>query len=244
MGTAGSGKTVLTALLKKVLDKKGVDTVCVNLDPAVKEVPYPADVDVRDYINFDELVEEYSLGPNGAIVASADLVASHVHEIREEIEDLGAEAVLVDTPGQLEVFVYRNSGPIIINYFKEELIAGLFLFDSSLMVDKAVNYISLSFLALSTMFRLNLPLIHCLTKVDLIADDQLEKILQWSESTDGLMNGVQPGPISDYSLIMTDTLRAFETTFPLIPTSALKEDGVMEIIAELSRIWQRGDDWL
>ncbi|MFW9995385.1 MAG: ATP/GTP-binding protein [Candidatus Odinarchaeota archaeon] len=244
MGTAGSGKTVLTAVLKKVLDKRGVDVVCVNLDPAVKDIPYPADVDVREWVSIDDLIEEYSLGPNGAIVASADLVASHVHEIKEEINDLGADAVLVDTPGQLEVFVYRSSGPLIVNYFKDELTAGLFLFDSSLMVDRAVNYVSLSLLAFSTIFRVNLPLINVLTKVDLIGDDQLEKITRWSESTEGLMDDVPPGPISDYALTMTETLRSFETTFPLIPASALKEDGIIEIVAELSRIWQRGDDWL
>lgn len=243
MGTAGSGKTVLTAVLKKVLEKRNVDVICVNLDPAVKDIPYPADIDVRDLIDIDALTEEFSLGPNGAIVAAADLIASHVHEIKEEIGDLGADAILIDTPGQLEIFVHRNSGPLIVEYFSDEPTAGLFLFDSSLMLNKATNWISLSLLAFSTMFRLNIPMIHALTKVDLIGDDQLEKIMRWSESVDILMDEIPAGPMSDYTLALSETFRGFETSFPLIPTSSLQEKGVIEIVAMLSRVWQRGDDW-
>ncbi|MHA1167776.1 MAG: ATP/GTP-binding protein [Candidatus Hodarchaeales archaeon] len=243
MGTAGSGKTVLTAVMKKVLEKRNVDVICVNLDPAVKDIPYQADIDVRDMVDIDALIEEYSLGPNGAIVASADLVASHVHDIKEEIDDMGADAVLIDTPGQLEVFVHRSSGPIIVDQFKDETAAGLFLFDSSLMVNKATNWISLSLLAFSTMFRLNIPMIHALTKVDLIGDDQLDRIMRWSESVDILMDEIPAGPMSEYTLALSETFREFGTSFPLIPTSALQENGIIEIIAELSRVWQRGDDW-
>jgi GTPase SAR1 family protein len=44
VGTAGSGKTMLTASLQRYLTNKGASLTTVNLDPAVRHIPYQADV--------------------------------------------------------------------------------------------------------------------------------------------------------------------------------------------------------
>lgn len=34
----------------------------INLDPACKEVPYPANIDIRDTINYKQVMKNYNLG--------------------------------------------------------------------------------------------------------------------------------------------------------------------------------------
>lgn len=53
----------------------------VNLDPAVKEVPYPANIDIRDSVNYKEVMKQYKLGPNGGIVTSLNLFATRFDQV-------------------------------------------------------------------------------------------------------------------------------------------------------------------
>ena len=39
----------------------------VNLDPAVRSVPYSANIDIRDTIDYQKVMEQYRLGPNGTV---------------------------------------------------------------------------------------------------------------------------------------------------------------------------------
>ncbi|MGB9827560.1 MAG: ATP/GTP-binding protein, partial [Thermosphaera sp.] len=49
LGTAGSGKTTLTSMLMSYLDSHQMDVATVNLDPAVDDLPYNLDVDIREW---------------------------------------------------------------------------------------------------------------------------------------------------------------------------------------------------
>ncbi|RLI20606.1 GTPase, partial [Candidatus Bathyarchaeota archaeon] len=115
IGTAGSGKSLLTATFNEWLKESKQDVTVVNLDPGALTLPYTPDVDVRDYINVEALMDEYRLGPNGALIMAADLIADQIERISSEVESLKADVVLVDTPGQMELFAFRESGPYIAN---------------------------------------------------------------------------------------------------------------------------------
>lgn len=54
----------------------------VNLDPACLEVPYPANVDVRDTVKYKEVMKQYGLGPNGGIVTALNLFATKFDQVR------------------------------------------------------------------------------------------------------------------------------------------------------------------
>ena len=111
IGTAGSGKSLLTATFNEWLKVGKQKTATVNLDPGVLTLPYVPDIDIRNYINISELMEKYRLGPNGALIMAADLIAEQAERLGREIEDLKSDAVIVDTPGQMELFAFRASGP-------------------------------------------------------------------------------------------------------------------------------------
>ncbi|MCS7098620.1 MAG: ATP/GTP-binding protein, partial [Candidatus Methanomethyliaceae archaeon] len=110
LGTAGSGKSALTAALLDILRADDLNVATVNLDPGVRWLPYGPDVDIRDYINYDRVAEEYQLGPNGALIVCVDSAINYIKEMKQELEKLEPDYVLIDTPGQMELFAYRDSG--------------------------------------------------------------------------------------------------------------------------------------
>ncbi|MBS7621842.1 ATP/GTP-binding protein, partial [Candidatus Bathyarchaeota archaeon] len=59
IGTAGSGKSQLTAAFSEWLMLSKQDVAIVNLDPGALTLPYRPDVDARDYISVDKIMEEY-----------------------------------------------------------------------------------------------------------------------------------------------------------------------------------------
>ena len=76
LGMAGAGKTSFVQRLTSDLYKGKTPPYVVNLDPACREVPFPANVDIRDTVNYKEVMKQYQLGPNGGIVTSLNLFAT------------------------------------------------------------------------------------------------------------------------------------------------------------------------
>ena len=76
MGMAGSGKTTFVHRLIAYLNEHGKKTYVVNLDPAVLEVAYPCNIDIRDSVKYKKVMKSYSLGPNGAILTCLNLFAA------------------------------------------------------------------------------------------------------------------------------------------------------------------------
>ncbi|MFX1285291.1 MAG: ATP/GTP-binding protein [Promethearchaeota archaeon] len=242
VGTAGSGKTMLTSSLQQYLTTKGASLTTVNLDPAVQYIPYKADIDIRDYIDYDRLVDEYKLGPNGAMIAAADLIADYITEIREDIEELGESSavVLVDTPGQMELFAYRNSGLKIAESFPKDTSFLAFLFDSSL-VSQISGFVSISLLATSVQIRLNLPISHIVTKIDLLKPYQIDEILAWREDPYEAIEELH-GLTREFSVQAGQIIEGM-SHIPLIPVSALSGEGLELLSAQISRVFVAGEDW-
>lgn len=56
LGMAGSGKTTFVQQLTSRLHTRKTPPYVVNLDPACREVPYPANIDIRDTVNYKVLL--------------------------------------------------------------------------------------------------------------------------------------------------------------------------------------------
>ncbi|MEM2021336.1 MAG: ATP/GTP-binding protein [Zestosphaera sp.] len=171
-GPAGSGKSTFISAMSQWMEGSGLDVVKVNLDPAAEVLPYVPDVDVRNYITARDFMVKYGLGPNGALVLSVDYLINYVGDLRREIDEAGGNYALIDLPGQLEVVAFRRLGPIVL----KELAKGCksvvaFMIDSHFASSPHSSYSAL-LLALSTMYRLNLPMVLILSKADLIASPQ------------------------------------------------------------------------
>ena len=246
IGTAGSGKTVLTGSLASYLRAQGSQVQIANLDPAVRFLPYPADFDIRERVDIDEITEKYQLGPNGSLIVATDLVASWIDKMIEEMEDEAGDidVFLIDTPGQLEVFAYRRSGQQIVKHFPPDESACLFLFDSSL-VRRPSEWVALLLLASSVQLRLKLPMVHALSKSDLVPEEDLERIVGWSEMPETLLDDleIEKDLAREYTIDLAQAMHGQEILLPVHPISSLTGDGFELLAAQLSHIWTRGEDW-
>ena len=88
IGTAGSGKSTLTNTLKQWMTLRGLDVITVNLDPGAENLPYDPDVDIRDWISLKEIMDVHGLGPNGAQIACADMLALNTSDIKKVFHHL------------------------------------------------------------------------------------------------------------------------------------------------------------
>ena len=239
IGTAGSGKTTLTKALQDYLLDNELDTAVINLDPAVENLPYKPDIDVRDYVDAFEVMTRYNLGPNSSLIASIDLLLTKAKELKEELNELEANYVIVDTPGQIELFAYRETGKILTKLIVENNKAvSLFLLDSFLSKD-ARSFISLLLLSSSVKFRIDLPQILVLNKVDLLTEKELENMKGWVE--EGRIID-ELGKLDEYSFELVKTVVENIDNFP-VPVSALNNEGFDELYAEIQRVLAGGEDY-
>jgi len=110
LGTAGSGKTTLVKAFADYLEDNDMDVAIINIDPAVESLPYVPDVDIREHVDSHEVMRRFGLGPNSALITSIDLALTKAKEIKDEMDQIRANYVLVDTPGQIELFAFRETG--------------------------------------------------------------------------------------------------------------------------------------
>jgi GTPase SAR1 family protein len=68
MGPAGSGKSTYCKILQEHFGAKGKTLRVLNLDPAAEKFSYRCDIDIRDFITVEDVMDELDLGPNGGLV--------------------------------------------------------------------------------------------------------------------------------------------------------------------------------
>ena len=66
-------------------------------------------------MKYKEVMTQYGLGPNGAIMTSLNLFSTKFDQVLDLVEKRAPslDHVIVDTPGQIEVFTWSASGTII-----------------------------------------------------------------------------------------------------------------------------------
>ncbi len=245
IGTAGSGKSLLTASFSEWLKMSKQNVTVVNLDPGALKLPYSPDVDVRNYVNVGDLMEKYGLGPNGALIMAADLIADEIDEISKEIEDLKSDIVLVDTSGQMELFAFRSSGPYIAKELTKEPKAIVYLFDAAFSFNP-LNYVSNLFLSAAVQNRFLVPQVHLLSKSDLLPKEDVNKVVDWSASPRALENSIDQKLTGTRRLLSRNMMRAIYQLglrFLLIPVSAKTNEGIINFNTALERILAGGEKY-
>ena len=239
IGMAGAGKSYLTKAFSELAQKHQYNVVTVNLDPGAFNLVYDPDVDIREYVKLEEVMNRYSLGPNGALIASSDLVALNLDKIKADIEAQKPDITIIDTPGQMELFAFRESGSVIVNTLKEENSFIAFLLDSN-YVKNATNFASAIFLSAAVQFRFDIPIIHVLNKVDLIEKEELSKLLTWIENPDLLYENFfkkEKGTIGQLAEKLYGLIEDLSAFSKLIPVSAMEYTGIDDLYAIVEEIF-------
>ena len=236
LGPAGSGKSLLSGALCYLLKDMGYDALILNLDPAALSYPYDApDINIRSYVRTERVMRRFGLGPNGGLIASMDIAVKFARRIKREIMSMRPEILIVDTPGQLELFVFRQAGIALLR----EAIMGIgdvramaiFLFDPYLC-DSPSSMLSLLLLASSTFLRIKIPMIGALTKIDLLEDKEKNQILEMINNPRLIMASGELGGI--LSAIRGINPRAIKLdVWPISSVTGQGLDGIVMKIEDL-----------
>jgi GPN-loop GTPase len=244
VGTAGSGKSLLTAAFGNWLKMSKQDLAIVNLDPGVFTLPYSPEVDVRDYVDMGDIMEKHQLGPNGALVMAADLLADEIEKLTKKVEELQADIVLVDTSGQM-LFAFRASGPYITSELTKEPKVIVYLYDAVFSLNP-LYYVSNFFLSSTAYNRFMLPQVHVLSKCDLVPKEEVARIVNWSSSKTQLASAIDErldGVKRLLTLNMGQAIYKLGLQSPLIPISSKTNDGMINFNTAVERVLAEGDKY-
>ena len=244
VGTAGSGKSTLVGAYKQWLDSNGVDSIVVNMDPGADTLPYNPDIDIREWLNLEEVMSEYQLGPNGAQIVAADLMSVNINKMTAIFAEYDVDYVLVDTPGQLELFAFRESSEITVKAFGKDDSMLVYLSDPALC--RTPNgFISAMTLGALVQFRLQLPMLNLLSKSDTLSDDEEQRMLDWYSNSDALYGDLLDADSQPQTVVGMELFKAMENMGvfgEMRSVSAQAEIGLEEIYGASQLMFFGGED--
>ncbi len=243
-GTAGAGKTTLVRAFAEWMRAAGYSSTIVNLDPGSDASETESDVDIREWVRLADLQDEYGLGPNGAQVVAADMIALKIFEVKQAVQEENADYVLVDTPGQIELFAFREASRAIVDALCGDRSVIAYLYDP-VLARTAAGFVSLVMLGATVEFRFRLPMVNLLAKSDVLSPEQLREVLGWSEEPGELLDAIGRDLPTPAVQLSTELFRAIETMSPLvglIPTSAKDSAGLEDLYHAFQRVFAGGED--
>ncbi|CAI6257226.1 unnamed protein product [Periconia digitata] len=210
VGMAGSGKTTFmqrlvshlythpdpTASEPSVSKVSPAPPYILNLDPAVHHVPFTPNIDIRDSVNYKEVMKQFNLGPNGGILTSLNLFSTKIDQVIGLLEkrtqppapapeqstvefmtNQGKTApqpqqqqqvkhILVDTPGQIEVFVWSASGEILLSSLASTFPTVIAYVIDTPRTTSTSTFMSNMLYACSILYKTRLPMILVFNKTD------------------------------------------------------------------------------
>jgi GTPase SAR1 family protein len=234
----------MTYAFQQWMNMKGLDVVTVNLDPGVENLGYAPDVDIRDWINLNQVMEDFGLGPNGAQIACADMLALKAQELADILEDFQTHYFLIDTPGQLELFSFRKSSNVIVDTLGRNRAVIVFTFDP-LVAKTPEGLISQIMLRATVQFRFLVPTLSVLTKVDLLEEEELGRIKKWASTVDLLNAALTEGEVGTQTQINIELLTALESVgalSELVTVSSKDGFGFEDLYNLVQQVFLGGED--
>jgi GTPase SAR1 family protein len=243
-GTAGAGKTTLVGTFQRWMEEQGYSAIVVNLDPGTEVLAYEPDVDVREWTVLGQIMEEFNLGPNGAQVVAADMMALQAKDIAQAVAEMEADYVLYDVPGQLELFAFRSSSQRLMEALGGERPMLAYLLDP-MLVATPQGYVTSMLLGSTVQFRFDVPMLYLLSKVDLVADEVRETVLAWSEDHWRLQSDLFDEEVTSSVSFAVDLLEAFKeagVSRSVVPISSASGEGLPDLYSMIQLVYAGGDD--
>ncbi|KRZ52751.1 Protein CLEC16A [Trichinella nativa] len=171
LGMAGSGKSTLVQRICAYLSATKTSLYPVNLDPAVHYVSYPTAVDIRESVNYKEIMQKYELGPNGGIMTAMNIFATTFGKVIDFLENssINYKYAVFDTPGQIEVFTWSASGAIISQALASSFPTVIVYVMDVARSSSPITFTSNMLYACSIMYKTQLPMVVAMNKTDIIS---------------------------------------------------------------------------
>lgn len=233
----------------------------MNLDPAVTHSPFQSNIDIRDSVNYKKVMEEYKLGPNGGIMTSLNLFSTKVDQVMNILEKRAApdpenpakkpiNRILVDTPGQIEVFVWSASGTILLESLASSFPTVIAYIIDTPRSSSTSTFMSNMLYACSILYKMKLPMILVFNKADAkdpsfakewmndyeafqeaLTEDENSNAFGGGEGEGGGGSGYMSGLINSMSLMLEE----FYSHLSIVGVSSLYGTGIDEFFAAVDQ---------
>ena len=211
---------------------EGKTPYVVNLDPAVLELPFTANIDIRDTVNYKEVMSQYKLGPNGGILTSLNLFTTRFDQVLSLLEQRAPEHVLIDTPGQIEIFTWSASGAIITETLAAQYPTAVAYVVDTPRCTRPATFMSNMLYACSILYKTKLPMILVFNKTDA---EPADRYLEWMQDCLLFQEALAEDESYMSSLVqsMSLVLEEFYKNLRVAAVSAFTGDGMDEFSTKL-----------
>ncbi|KAK3116203.1 hypothetical protein LTR53_003697 [Teratosphaeriaceae sp. CCFEE 6253] len=182
MGPAGAGKTTFCSALIQHLRHNKRSCFYINLDPAAEDFAYEPDLDIKELITLEDVMEELHLGPNGGLIYCFEFLLENLDFLTEPLEAVGEEyLIIIDMPGQIELYTHVPIVPALVKALTRGSLnismCAAYLLESTFIVDRA-KFFAGTLSAMSAMLMVELPHVNILSKMDLVKGQVARKELK------------------------------------------------------------------
>mmetsp|Transcript_74388 Transcript_74388/g.166887 ORF Transcript_74388/g.166887 Transcript_74388/m.166887 type:complete len:253 (-) Transcript_74388:129-887(-) len=125
-------------------------------------------------------MKHFGLGPNGGIMTSLNLFATKFDQVLALLDKRAPDLdyVLVDTPGQIEVFNWSASGQIVCDALAVSYPTVVCYVVDTARCAKPVTFMSNMLYACSILYKTKLPFIVAFNKIDVMPHSFLQEWMQ------------------------------------------------------------------
>ncbi|EGN97510.1 hypothetical protein SERLA73DRAFT_184249 [Serpula lacrymans var. lacrymans S7.3] len=240
IGMAGAGKSTFVQRINSYLHSLDPPSppYILNLDPAVTQVPYEANIDIRDTVNYQEVMKQYNLGPNGGILTALNLFTTKFDQVLGIVEKRAdtVDHIILDTPGQIEIFTWSASGAIITDAIASSLPTVVAYIVDTPRSSAPATFMSNMLYACSIMYKTKLPFILVFNKTDVQPHDFA---LEWMQDFEAFQSALashsgshdsegEPTYMNSLMNSMSLVLDEFYKHLKAVGVSSMTGDGVKE----------------
>ena len=207
----------------------------MNLDPAAEEFAFEPDLDIKDLISLEDVMEEMGLGPNGGLIYCFEFLMENLDFLTDPLEEVTEDYLIVfDMPGQIELYTHV---PILPNLVKVLMQGSLnirmcaaYLLEATFVIDRP-KFFAGTLSAMSAMMMLEMPHINILSKMDLVKGQVAKRDLKRFVDVDAELIDDDPARKTTNEQDITKERRDPATTESLMSGSAFHK--LNKAVAEL-----------
>lgn len=246
MGPAGCGKSTYCAIVQehfKVALRRTARVV--NMDPAAESFQYDCEVDVRDLISVEDVMEELDYGPNGGLVYAMEYLVENKSWLEDQLGDaLDDDYYIFDCPGQIELYSHLTVMRELVDMLHglDFRVAGVYCIDINFIEDMP-KFLAGGLAALGAMINLELPHVNVLTKGDLVEPGvDIERFLE--ADADSIVADLSENMHPKYKLL-NEAMGAILEEYSLVGFVALNredEDSIELVVEHVNHCIQYGEN--
>ena len=170
----------------------------MNLDPAAEDFAHQPDLDIKDLISLEDVMEEMGLGPNGGLIYCFEFLLENLDFITEALDPLTEEyLIIIDMPGQIELYTHIPILPALVKHLTRTgaldiNLCAAYLLEATFVVDRA-KFFAGTLSAMSAMIMLEVPHVNIMSKMDLVKGQVGKRELKRFLDPDASLLDDEPG---------------------------------------------------